>query len=87
MSIRTIGWLGLLLATELVGAEELSVADRLREDIEFLAADKLEGRDVGTPGGRRRPALFEIASEPWAWQAGPPTDLASRRSRSGSVHR
>jgi hypothetical protein len=30
---------------------ELSIDDRLRQDVEFLAADKLEGRDVGTPGG------------------------------------
>ncbi len=51
MTIRIIGCLGLLLAAELVAAEELSVADRLRQDIEFLAADKLEGRDVGTSGG------------------------------------
>ncbi|MBY0589485.1 M28 family peptidase [bacterium] len=38
------------LANSLHGAE-LSIDDRLRQDVEFLAADKLEGRDVGTPGG------------------------------------
>jgi len=32
-------------------AEELSIPDRIKADVAFLAADKLEGRDVGTPGG------------------------------------
>jgi hypothetical protein len=32
-------------------AGELSIPDRIKADVAFLAADKLEGRDVGTPGG------------------------------------
>lgn len=31
--------------------DELSIPDRIKADVAFLAADKLEGRDVGTPGG------------------------------------
>ena len=41
----------LVFGSLLVQAEELAIPDRIKTDVSYLAADKLEGRDVGTPGG------------------------------------
>jgi len=41
----------LLLSTS-VGAQQTAVASRTRAAVEFLASDRLEGRDTGSPGER-----------------------------------
>src|SRR5436853_870157 len=41
----------LLLSTS-VSAQQTATASRTRAAVEFLASDKLEGRDTGSPGGR-----------------------------------
>src|SRR5919204_1084200 len=42
----------LLLLSISVGAQQTTVASRTRAAVEFLASDRLEGRDTGSPGER-----------------------------------
>ena len=41
-----------LLLSSSVGAQQTAVASRTRAAVEFLASDRLEGRDTGSPGER-----------------------------------
>ena len=42
----------LLLVSTTVSAQQTTVASRTRAAVEFLASDRLEGRDTGSPGER-----------------------------------
>src|SRR5438093_13124437 len=42
----------LLLCSASLGAQQTAVASRTRAAVEFLASDRLEGRDTGSPGER-----------------------------------
>jgi Zn-dependent M28 family amino/carboxypeptidase len=44
--------LGVLLLSTAVSAQQTAVASRTRAAVEFLASDRLEGRDTGSPGER-----------------------------------
>src|SRR6185503_19491280 len=44
--------IALLLLSTSVGAQQTAVASRTRAAVEFLASDRLEGRDTGSPGER-----------------------------------
>ena len=44
--------LGVLLLSTSVSAQQATVASRTRPAVEFLASDRLEGRDTGSPGER-----------------------------------
>jgi Zn-dependent M28 family amino/carboxypeptidase len=44
--------LGVLLLSTSVSAQQTAVASRTRAAVEFLASDRLEGRDTGSPGER-----------------------------------
>jgi Zn-dependent M28 family amino/carboxypeptidase len=44
--------LGVLLLSTAVSAQQATVASRTRPAVEFLASDRLEGRDTGSPGER-----------------------------------
>jgi len=43
---------GVLLLSTAVSAQQTAVASRTRAAVEFLASDRLEGRDTGSPGER-----------------------------------
>ena len=49
--MRRIALVFLLFSTSL-GAQQTTVASRTRAAVEFLASDRLEGRDTGSPGER-----------------------------------
>src|SRR5512132_227052 len=49
--MKRILLVALLLSTS-VSAQQTAVASRTRAAVEFLASDRLEGRDTGSPGER-----------------------------------
>src|SRR4029453_4177545 len=49
--MKRILLVALLLSTT-VSAQQTAVASRTRAAVEFLASDRLEGRDTGSPGER-----------------------------------
>src|SRR6476660_1542299 len=44
--------LGVLLLSTALSAQQATVASRTRAAVEYLASDRLDGRDTGSPGER-----------------------------------